>query len=222
MIDYFLYKLKEQMNNGNREKAEKVIQSSVIWSMGAGLIPIPVADMVAVTAIQIDMLKQVSTIYGQDFSEASFKNWIGTLTGSALSGAIKFIPGIGSLIGGVSMAALAGSSTYAVGQVFLSHFEAGGTLADFEVERFKEFYENQFERGKNFVKDLQRDLDKRGGTAEKASEAPATEKAQPANSTSQPEKDVLSRLKDLSGLLERGLITQDEFKTLKDKILQDI
>jgi uncharacterized protein (DUF697 family) len=130
MIDYFLHKLKEQMSN-NREKAEKVIQSSVVWSMGAGLIPIPVADMMAVTAIQVDMLKQVSSIYNQDFSDASFKNWIGTLTGSALSGAIKFIPGIGSLIGGVSMAALAGASTYAVGQVFLEHFEAGGSLKDF-------------------------------------------------------------------------------------------
>jgi uncharacterized protein (DUF697 family) len=225
MIDYFLHKLKEQMSN-NREKAEKVIQSSVVWSMGAGLIPIPVADMMAVTAIQVDMLKQVSSIYNQDFSDASFKNWIGTLTGSALSGAIKFIPGIGSLIGGVSMAALAGASTYAVGQVFLEHFEAGGSLKDFEVEKFKDFYEKQFEKGKNLVKEWQKDLRQSGDSAKEEAAAPNQPPKAPSTSApvadAKPEVDVVAKLRELSDLLDRGIITQEEFKRLKDRILQSL
>jgi uncharacterized protein (DUF697 family) len=225
MIDYFLHKLKEQMSN-NREKADKVIQSSVIWSMGAGLIPIPLADMMAVTAIQIDMLKQVSAIYNQDFSEASFKNWIGTLTGSALSGAIKFFPGIGSIIGGVSMAVLAGSSTYAVGQVFLEHFEAGGSLQDFEVEKFKDFYAKQFEKGKTLVKDWQKDFSRQDG--DKAEEETAAPKQQPASpesgaaASAKPEVDLVAKLRELSDLMEKGIITAEEFKRLKDKLLQGI
>jgi len=228
MIDYFLHKLKEQMNN-NREKADKVIQSSVIWSMGAGLIPIPLADMVAVTAIQIDMLKQVSIIYSQDFSEASFKNWIGTLTGSALSGAVKFFPGIGSLIGGVSMAALAGSSTYAVGQVFLEHFEAGGSLQDFEVEKFKDFYAKQFEKGKTVVKDWQKGFTRQDGDkAKEEANEPSQPPKEPTSSSAapsgeaKPEVDLVAKLRELSDLLEKGIITQDEFKRLKDRLLQSI
>ena len=44
----------------DRKVADKIVRSHVIWSMGAGLIPVPLFDLAAVTAIQIDLLKQLA------------------------------------------------------------------------------------------------------------------------------------------------------------------
>ena len=61
---------------------------------------------------------------------------------------IKFIPGIGSVIGGVTMAVLSGASSYALGEVFKKHFETGGTFLDFDMKRLKKMYNEKFEKGK--------------------------------------------------------------------------
>ena len=48
-------------DNSERTKhAETIIRNHVIWSMGAGMIPILVADVFAVSALQLDMIRQLS------------------------------------------------------------------------------------------------------------------------------------------------------------------
>ncbi len=239
MIDYIFGKIKEkfedfanEINQNKRAKADKIVQNNVLWTVGAGFIPIPIVDMVAVTAIQIDMIKKISELYEVNFSEANLKSWISTLSGSVISrfgaDAIKFIPGIGSVIGGISVAVLSGASTYAVGQVFIEHFETGGDFSNFQVEGFVDFYKKQFERGKAYVEDLQ------GGKKDKAEEVPFEEvkdEAQPskantntassANASSATTNDeIVKRLKELSELRQQGIITEDEFKMLKDKLIK--
>lgn len=207
--------------SSRRERGQTVIRNSVIWSMGAGLIPVPIADMVAVSAIQTDMIKQLCSIYEINFSESQLKTILTALTGSALSRigaeAIKIIPGLGSVIGGVSMAVLSGATTYAVGQVFLTHFENGGTLQNLDAEAFKEFYKKQLERGKTFVEELRKE--KNPTQAEKA-----TTDSSPQQSASEGAKnpDLVTKLKELSELLEKGLITAEEFKLLKENLLKNI
>jgi uncharacterized protein (DUF697 family) len=221
MIDYFLNKIKETMGS-RKDKSEAVIKSSVMWSMGAGLIPIPVADMVAVTAIQMDMLKQLCVIYEINFSESQFKTLLATLTGSALSRmgaeAIKIIPGLGSMIGGVSMAVISGATTYAVGQVFMTHFEKGGTMQNFDAESFKEFYKKQLERGKAFVEELRKEK----ATADATQAAGSGQQPKSAGSSSTNTDDVVTKLRELSDLLDKGLITPEEFKLLKENLLKTI
>jgi len=56
---------------------------------------------------------------------------VGTISG------LKFIPKIGTVLGGISTSTIGAASTYAVGQVFMQHFDQGGTLLDFE-EKGKE------------------------------------------------------------------------------------
>lgn len=46
---------------------------------------------------------------------------------------LKAIPGVGWVLGAVAMPILGGSSTYAIGLMFIRHFENGGTLADFRT-----------------------------------------------------------------------------------------
>ncbi|MCU0392580.1 MAG: DUF697 domain-containing protein [Thermoflexibacter sp.] len=238
MIDYIFSKIKEkfedianEINQNKKAKADKIVQNSVLWTIGAGFIPIPIADMVAVTAIQIDMIKKISELYEVNYSEANLKSWISTLSGSVISrfgaDAIKFIPGIGSVIGGISVAALSGASTYAVGQVFIEHFENGGNFSNFEVDKFVDFYKKQFERGRSFVEDLQKKKDNSEEVPfedikdEKAtsSEPP---KSNTTNSNSSTNNDeIVKRLKELSELRQQGIISEEEFKMLKERLLKD-
>src|SRR5690625_5397710 len=90
------------------EKAENTIRHHMIWSMGAGFIPLPLADLFSVSAIQLNLIRRLCKIYEVDFREEEGKAIITALTSSALAklGArtmIKFIPVFGSLVGGVTM-----------------------------------------------------------------------------------------------------------------------
>jgi len=51
------------------DKADRVINNHVMVSMGAGAIPVPLLDVAAVTAIQLDLIRELSYLYDADFSE---------------------------------------------------------------------------------------------------------------------------------------------------------
>ena len=140
-------------NRSVKENVDSIIRNHMIWSMGAGLIPVPIADFFAVSAIQLDMIRQIAKLYDIDFSEQAGKASITALTSSGLARlgarAVKFIPGVGSILGGITMSALSGASTYALGEVFNKHFATGGTFLDFDVDRVRKFYDETFEKGKN-------------------------------------------------------------------------
>jgi uncharacterized protein (DUF697 family) len=69
------------------------------------------------------------------------------LTG-AVSSVIKVIPLVGSLAGLVSLPLVASSATYALGKVFIKHFESGGTLLNFDPESTKKYFQEQFAEAK--------------------------------------------------------------------------
>ncbi len=245
VIDFLLDQMFEKIKGSmapKRDKADEIVRGSVLWSMGMGLIPFPVADIVAVTAVQIDMIKQISTVYEVEFSENQIKSWISALSGSILSrlaaNALKFIPVYGSIIGGVSMAILSGASSYAMGQVFIRHFESGGTFLDFDVEDFKHFYEEQFEKGKSYAEDLAKE-EKNQEQKEKKDTVPTDKRSAPhvdievEDVEFEPKKadnsqrkssasDIFMRLKELSDLYDKGAITKEEFDKLKANLMKDM
>ena len=47
-----------------------------------------------------------------------------------------------------------GASTYAVGKVFVQHFEMGGTLLDFDPTKTKEFFAREYKEGQKVAADL--------------------------------------------------------------------
>ncbi len=191
-----------------REQADAIIKKHVLFSMGGGLIPIPLVDMAAVTALQVSMLEQLADLYGIGYNRSIGKSFIGGLTGSFVAklGAslIKIIPGVGSFIGGVAMSATSGASTYAVGQVAISQFESEGTLEDIDVDKAKEAYDEAFEEGKEVVEEMEKEKAKEEETAEQW-ETP---------------DDVLQALEKLGELKEKGIITDAEFKAQKKKLLE--
>ena len=199
------------------EAAKSSIQKHVLFAMGAGAIPLPLVDLAAVTAIQLDMVKQLSKIYDQNYSENIGKAFIASITSSTLArmGAsiIKTIPGVGSLIGGVSMSIMSGASTYALGNVISTFFERNISLSDIDADMAREMYEEKVEEGKQVVEDLQKKKD-----AEETQ--PDSE---PQNDTTPPptEKklDIYGELSKLGELKEKGIISDEEFAKMKKDII---
>jgi uncharacterized protein (DUF697 family) len=166
-----------------REQADKIVTNHVLWSMGGGLIPVPLFDLAAVTFVQVDMLKQLAHLYGADFDGSQGKAIVSALTASTFakigSSMVKAIPGIGLLLGGFSMAALSGASTYAVGQVMINHLENGGQFMDIDVDAVKSAYREALEQGKEFVEGL-------GSKKEEVSHEPQPDSAAQPSPEEQP------------------------------------
>jgi len=204
--------------DGRTAHANSIIKNHMIWSMGAGFIPVPIADFFAVSAIQLDMIRQLCKVYDINFKETEGKAVITSLTGSGLARlgarAVKFIPGIGSVLGGVTLAVLSGGSTYALGEVFKKHFETGGTFLDFDPGRLKKYYDEKFEKGKQMARDMEKEQKDTRAKAEKVAD-----KEMDISTNSSPPKDFVAQLESITKMRDAGALTEEEFQELKKKII---
>ena len=143
-----------------QQNALKTVKHYMWGSMGAGLIPGPLVDLIAVSGVQVKMLAEVSKIYEVPFQKNRGKAIVGSLLGFSLAHSmacgvlgifLKSIPVVGVLAGGPAMAVFSGASAWALGSVFIRHFESGGTFLDFDPEKAKEYYRTQFEEGRRMA-----------------------------------------------------------------------
>lgn len=223
--------MSNQGNERNRH-ADTVIRNHVIWSMGAGLIPVLVADIFAVSALQLDMIRQLCKVYDKDFSETQGKALVTSLTSSTLAriGAgslVKIIPGVGSILGGIAVSVFAGASTYALGEVFKKHFQSGGTILDFDPARVRKMYKEKFEKGKKVAEELRKkqQAEKMKNAEEITPENVTPEEngtvaATPTNTAAPDKSAILERLKELAALKEQGVLTEEEFESMKKKLIE--
>ena len=113
------------------EVANKLVDRFAIWSGVAGLIPIPVVDVLTIGGLQIQMLRRLSQIYGVEFSENRGKALIAALAGTmfpATSGmgaasAMKAIRVVNILAAGFVMPVLSAGASFAIGKAFIQHFD---------------------------------------------------------------------------------------------------
>jgi uncharacterized protein (DUF697 family)/predicted GTPase len=90
----------------------------------AGGIPIPFVDLLLIPGLQVRMVSELAKLYGQQSSvsrylELAASLGLGILTRQAARELAKFLP----LIGNAAAAALAYTSTYALGRAFCEYFE---------------------------------------------------------------------------------------------------
>jgi uncharacterized protein (DUF697 family) len=125
--------------------------------VGAGLVPLPVLDALALGGLQVLLVKELARLYGVDFSAQRTRTLVAALLGGtgAVSMAtglwsswLKALPVVGQSLGAASMPAAAATATYALGMIFLRHFQSGGTLLDFSprhhaAELSRRFQESQ-------------------------------------------------------------------------------
>ena len=184
------------MSTINHE-TDYIIRKNVIWATAAGAVPVPLLDIAAVTAIQLDMLRALCQAYDIEYPTVKGKALISAISGSVMArywaSFLKGIPGIGAVVGSFSMSIMSGASTYALGKVFEKYLKEEGSLDNIDPSEAKQLFKEEFSKGRNYARKMRRQ-----------------------------EKDVYEQLDKLGALKEKGIITEEEFeakkKTLLDKI----
>lgn len=201
--------------------AEEIIRNHVLYAMGGSVIPIPLLDLAAVTAIQLDMLKQLANLHELDYSETSGKALVGALTGNMMirigSSLFKAIPGIGTVLGGISQVVLSGAATYALGDVFNRHATEGGNFQDLDMEVLKKYYEERYEEGKKKAAEWKEEME----NEVKEVEIEIKKAAEEASAPKDDQSVALQKLKELGELKEKGVISAQEFTAMKKQIKEE-
>lgn len=142
-------------------EARNIVKNNVITSMVTGLIPVPLLDIVSLSNIQFHMIQSLAEHYetpSDNIKKSLFTSLIsGALPVASLIGLgsiVKSIPGIGTLAGSGSVSVASGAVTYALGQVFIRHFELGGSLEDFNPDSAKDFFREEVKNGKEIAKEI--------------------------------------------------------------------
>lgn len=146
-----------------KAESDKIIRQHVWGAVGVGLVPIPLVDFVALTGVQLNLLRLLAKKYEVPFLHDTVKNILSALIGSAAPAAIapslaasfsKFLPIIGTTAGMLTMPIIGGASTYAVGKVFVQHFASGGTFLTFDPEKVKTYYAEMFKEGQKVAAEI--------------------------------------------------------------------
>jgi len=132
--------------------ALKIVHRYMWWSAGTGLIPLPGVDLVALTTVQVLMLRKLCELYEIPFSQQWGKSLVTALVGGLTPSYLKAIPGIGTLVGVITGPIFNVASSYAVGRVFTQHFESGGTMLTFDPAKMKGYFREYFETGRTLAK----------------------------------------------------------------------
>lgn len=189
----------------SKGRADAIIAHHVGYSMLAAAIPVPIADIAAVTLVQLDMVRALAKHCSVEYEAERGKAIVVSLTGASAArlgaSAVKTLPLAGTLLGGLTQIVLSGASTYAVGEVFRRHFEGDGTLGDLDPDAARCRYREYVRKGREIARTLR-------------------ERGEPSR---QPEgagvEEVAETLERLERLRACGAISQEEFQRLKEPLL---
>lgn len=138
-----------------RIRADNIVIDGVFMAFWLGLLFSPLTGSLFVVGLQLKMVNELCAEYGIKFSKQIGRALIASLTGWLLTGLLEQVGTILAkltlleVVGGkVGLAVISGAATYAIGRVFIQHFESGGTLLDFDSQKSKGYYLEMFEKGK--------------------------------------------------------------------------
>jgi uncharacterized protein (DUF697 family) len=144
-------------------RAETLVKDHMLMSAAVGLIPAPGLDLAGGIAVQLALLKRLTTLYGVTFSQNAARGIIMSLLGGVGAGALagglflsslKIVPMLGTLFGVASMPIALAAVTYGLGQVFIAHLEVGGSLADFDAAANRGYFRDLVQRGRQVASSL--------------------------------------------------------------------
>src|SRR5205807_7362588 len=118
--------------------------------------------------------------YGQPLTARRFQEVAGTLGfgilfRQATRGMLKFIPGLGSVVGAVASGALAGASTFALGKAFCYYYQAVHQGHVPQAEDLRRYYKEQFTQAEQSWRQVV------GGREDSAGKKDTPQKLQPSN-----------------------------------------
>lgn len=139
---------------------DTIIRKRVYAAMAVGVVPIPLFDLGALTAIHIELLHRLCQAYDIPFKAEWGKKVVGCLLASTLplaltpniANVLRLIPVIGQGMSFASLSLTNAAATYTVGQVFAKHFASGGTMLTCDMEKIGADIKAGFAKSKETVK----------------------------------------------------------------------
>lgn len=139
------------------EVSQRYIAAATTAAAAAAAAPIPFGDATVLVPIQLGMMAQIAHIYNLHMDKATLlaiaSTGIATKAGQTLAGnLLKFIPGAGSIAGGVINASVASSITLAMGHAWLSvcQRESGGEIprinGSIDTDAVKQIFKDEFRK----------------------------------------------------------------------------
>jgi uncharacterized protein (DUF697 family) len=115
-------------------RADELIAEHVAGTVAAAAIPIPVVDLVAVTAVQLSLLRKLGRLYGARVGVGAHGALAVGLLGAALpraaASALKILPGVGWIGGTVAQSTLSAAATWALANALRDRLELPELDAD--------------------------------------------------------------------------------------------
>ncbi len=131
--------------------AQRIVRHHAALCAAASFIPMPIVGSVAITGVQLDMLRDLSRLYGVSFSQDTGR----ALLASAAGGVLNYylaqnpltravrdflnatVPWLAWPLRMLTGPALMAGYTVLLGQAFVRHYEKGGTHLNFNWSDFR-------------------------------------------------------------------------------------
>jgi len=121
------------------DRATKIVRAYLGWSSAAGLVPIPWLDFAVIVGVQVKMVEELAKLYDKPFDNRTVRPMVvallsvsgGCLLAGPVAQLLKAVPVVGPVAGLLTLPAFATASCWATGQIFIRHFESGGSIHDF-------------------------------------------------------------------------------------------
>lgn len=174
-LQYLPSDLEKSFNNAQRIDIEAKVKSAKSWarryiasSFGVGFVPIPFSDASLLVPMQVALLAHITAIFGIAIDRATLVSIIAAVGGtssatilgrSVVSNAFKFIPGIGTVLGGIISGTTASVVTQALA---FSYIQVLKKLSEDELleketrtEKMVKLMEKEF---KKFIQENKKEL----------------------------------------------------------------
>ncbi|UJR07289.1 hypothetical protein I4U23_011577 [Adineta vaga] len=113
--------------NAKLIKAQAIVVTAAAAAVTAAAVPIPFSDMALLVPIETGMIISITAVFGFEIERSVVMALLGIFTtaagasiiGLGLATLLKFIPGVGSIAGGIIDASIAASVTTAFGEAYI-------------------------------------------------------------------------------------------------------
>lgn len=121
------------MTTIQKETAMKAVHTASAAAAGVALSPIPFSDAMLLVPIQTMMITNIFKAYGQSTTQGLISGVVQattatTLGRTAVTSIIKFVPGIGTVVGTLIGSGVAVAITESIGQKLINQFEEHGSV----------------------------------------------------------------------------------------------
>lgn len=138
------------------KNVQYIIENNSFIALVAGAFPFSFISGVAVKTIQLKMIYELTQVYGVKFSESLVRSILLVIAAGIATSGIVGVFGLlvprhtplGLFTNLSALAIGAAAETYAVGYIMKLHFDEGGSLEDFNLDKSKRKLSELYEEGK--------------------------------------------------------------------------